>query len=421
MSLKKLFKYQKQKTPPDLSEVMDSVTLEVDPAFDRWRIDIYITTLMDWSSRTRIQGLINTGRILKNGRKTVPGRKVRSGDKITVMIPPPNPKDLDVLEKVEQVIGQEQAVDLIKKAASCPNDFIVVINKPPNLLVHPVGGRRFCAVVNLLHKEYRKPNEPDKDIVPTLAHRIDIETSGALLAVKDMKFRTEFAELFYKRRIVKKYLAISEGNLPFDEIFVNLPIGPHINHDMTTARSVNYTEGQDAQTIFKVQKRLHGFDLVECTLLTGRQHQIRVHLESIGHPILCDGYYGKRRKLLKSDIPKILAGDDPFTPVYNDDYNDFFQNLPKKQIQNGAYRIVDEIPPGVEFQHKLVKKNDEIETNYYYNAFMEHEIDEDVLMCRTALHSWTLEFTHPVTKENILIEAPIPDDFKTIIETLKLD
>ncbi|MCK5346898.1 MAG: RluA family pseudouridine synthase, partial [Candidatus Heimdallarchaeota archaeon] len=319
MSLKKLFNYQKQKTPPDLSEVMDSVTLEVDPAYDRWRIDIYITTLMDWNSRTRIQRLINTGRILKNGRKTVPGRKVRSGDKITVMIPPPNPKDLDVLEK--------GTLDKIFE-----DDYIVVINKPPNLLVHPVGGRRFCAVVNLLHKEYRKPLEPDKDIVPTLAHRIDIETSGALLVVKDMKLRTKFAELFYKRRIVKKYLAISEGNLPFDEIFVNLPIGPHINHDMTTARSVNYKDGQEAQTIFKVQKRLHGFDLVECTLLTGRQHQIRVHLESIGHPILCDGYYGKRRKLLKSDIPKILAGNDPCTPVYSNDYNDFFQNLPKKQI-----------------------------------------------------------------------------------------
>ncbi|MCD4655903.1 MAG: RluA family pseudouridine synthase [Planctomycetes bacterium] len=406
MSLKKLFKYQKQKSRPDLSEVVDSVTLQVDPAFDRWRLDVYITNLMDWNSRTKIQGLIDAGKILKNGRKTVPGRKVRTGDQITVIIPPPDPEDLAVLEK--------GTLDKVFE-----DDFIVVINKPPNLLVHPVGGRRYSSVVNLLHKEYRRPDDPSKDIVPVLAHRIDIETSGALLVVKDMKYRDDFVQLFYNRQIRKKYLAISEGNLPFDEIFVDLPIGPHTNHEMTIARGVNYKKGQDAQTIFKVQKRLHGFDVIECTLLTGRQHQIRVHLEVIGHPILSDGYYGKRRKLLKSDIPKILADTDPFTPVYNDDYNEFFQNLPKRKIDNGKYRVVEEVPPGVEFQHELVKKNDEYETDYYFNAFKEHEIDEDVLMCRTALHSWTLEFIHPVTKQNILSEAPIPDDFKTIINVLK--
>ena len=408
MSLKKLFNYQKQKSHPDLSEIVDSVTLQVDPAFDRWRLDVYITNLMDWNSRTKIQDLIDSGKILKNGRKTVPGRKVRTGDKITVMIPPPDPEDLAVLEK--------GSLDKVYE-----DDFIVVINKPPNLLVHPVGGRRYSSVVNLLHKEYRNHDDQRKDIVPVLAHRIDIETSGALLVVKDQKFREKFVQLFYKRKIRKKYLAISEGNLPFDEIFVNLPIGPHTNHEMSIARSINYKNGQDARTIFKVQKRLHGFDVVECTLLTGRQHQIRVHLEAIGHPILSDGYYGKRRKLLKSDIPKLLSGKDPFTPVYNADYDDYFQNLTKKKIESGTYRIVDEIPPGVEFQHKLVKKNDETETDYYFNTFKERDIDEEVLINRTALHSWMLEFTHPVTKEDILIKAPIPDDFKSIIDILKLE
>ena len=408
MSLKRLFKYQKQKTRPDLSEVVDSVTLQVDPAFDRWRLDVYITNLMDWNSRTKVQGMIESGEILKNGRKTVPARKVRTGDQITVMIPPPDPEDLAVLEKGK--------LDKVYE-----DDFIVVINKPPNLLVHPVGGRRYSSVVNLLHKEYRNPHNPAKDIVPVLAHRIDIETSGCLLVVKDQSVRDEFVQLFYNRKIRKKYLAISEGNLPFDEIFVDLPIGPHTNHEMTIARGINYKEGQDAQTIFKIQQRLHGFDLVECTLLTGRQHQIRVHLEAIGHPILSDGYYGKRRKLLNSDIAKILSNSDSASPKYDVDYDDFFQNLKKKKIENGAYRVVDEIPPGVEFQHELVKKNDITETDYYFNAFKEHEVEEDVLMSRTALHSWTLEFTHPVTKKQILIEAPMPEDFQNIISALKKD
>ncbi len=405
MGFRRLKRFLKDKTEPDLSRVQETITLRVDPAYDGWRVDLFLAELMNWHSRTKIQKLIQEGKVLKNNRRTFPGRKVRTGDEILLKLPPPDPEDFRVL--------QEGTLDIVYE-----DEHIVVINKPANLLVHPVGGRRFSSVINILHKYYRDPENPKKDIVPIIAHRIDVETSGALLAVKNRKLRKKIANLFAQRKIKKKYLAIVEGHLPAKELFVDLPIGERLKHEIKIARGINFSEGQPAQTIFRLYKRLVGFDVVECELLTGRQHQIRVHLEAVGNPLLCDPYYGVRRFLAEEDVAKIKAGKDEKAKRYTREYYDFFKTLKKIELDKTSYYFLDDIPPEVVFSTKYLHELETANANSPIGFSRVNVSQENYLISRTALHSWKLEFVHPATNELISIEAPVPADIKRVIDAL---
>ncbi len=181
---------------------------------------------------------------------------------------------------------------------------LLAIAKPPGVVCHPVGKKRYNTLVNALHARYRNLADPALDRVPRLCHRLDMETSGLLLVALAPGVRKRMQWIFESKQVVKEYLAVVEGIWDRDYDEVDLPIGrparspvPHIR----IARWVDPEAGLPARTIVCVEERFPpaggdaGFTLVRCSPVTGRQHQIRVHAAARGHPVLGDSMYGSAR------------------------------------------------------------------------------------------------------------------------------
>jgi 23S rRNA pseudouridine1911/1915/1917 synthase len=162
---------------------------------------------------------------------------------------------------------------------------------------HPVGRKRYNTLMNALHARYRHPEDPARDVIPRLCHRLDKDTSGLLLVALAPGVRRRMQWIFESKTVVKEYLAIVEGLWERDYDEVDLPIGRATGH-IRIARAVDLEGGLPARTIVCVEERFppaagdRGFTLVRCSPVTGRQHQIRVHAAARGHPVFGDNMYG---------------------------------------------------------------------------------------------------------------------------------
>ena len=262
--------------PRDLSVPDEELVLVVREDEDGLRLDRFLARRLPWRSRTSLRQLLDEGRVEAGPRAVRPGARLRTGDRLVVDLPPPD----------TPVTSAEIPLEILYE-----DEVLVALNKQPGVVVHPVGKHRYDTLINALHHRYRRLDDPEHDVVPKLAHRIDQFTSGVLLVAKRDDVRMELGRQFEKREVHKRYLAITVGAPPSDSGVMSQPLGPDAQSTNRTRQAAR-PDGLPSRTTFEVQERFPGHALVRCEPFTGRTHQIRVHLAASGWPILCDHLYG---------------------------------------------------------------------------------------------------------------------------------
>ena len=268
----------------DLSEKRDRLCLEV-RSVKAQRLDLFVLYNLNWKSRARIQSLIRDGKILLNGEPSKPSRKVRSGEKVTVHLSQGTglPEDYGNLE-----------IDVLYE-----DSWLLAVNKPAGLLVHPVGRHVYDTLINYLHHRYRGvTGEDGLPVRPRLCHRIDRDTTGLLVAAKDSQVHRDVQCQFEDRHVSKEYVALVTGTYPRDEDLLEVPIG----EGRTLETCLEHRVLKDSRTGVRVLKRYQNHTLLACLPHTGRQNQIRVHLAAQGFPIHGDVQYGAPRPL--AELPQ---------------------------------------------------------------------------------------------------------------------
>lgn len=272
-----------------------------------------------------------------------PSIKLRAGTRVFVLTPVPilpPPEDLKLLESELETVYEDS--------------WIVAVNKPPFMVSHPAGRYLYGTVISILTDRYRN-DDPEKDIIPHLCHRIDRETSGALVCSKNELVRHVLGKQFEDRQVDKQYLAIVEGELKNDNGIIDRAMDRDYSSAVRVKMACVRTGGVHALTRYEAIDRVPGFTLVLCKPQTGRQHQIRVHLASIGHPIVGDKLYGPSERFFTDYIDGSLSDDA------------------KKKLKLG----------------------------------------------RQALHANTITLTHPIHKQPVTITAPLANDMKDFLASAR--
>jgi 23S rRNA pseudouridine1911/1915/1917 synthase len=325
--------------PRDLSKPLEELRILVDAKLDGQRLDLALAAVLTWRSRASIHRLIDGGFVHLEGRRAGAAKRVRTGETILVEIPPNPTANPDPGAGVEFPILYE-------------DQWMVAVDKPPGLAVHPSGRRLDGTLIHALHRRYRNPGNPAHDVVPRLLHRIDVETSGVVAVGLDEQFHHLVARQFEDRLVQKTYLAVVHGTPRDAEGTVDLPIVP----DKASAVRLKLTtspdgEGLPAVTGYRVLRSNRDYSLLLVLPKTGRTHQIRVHMAAIGCPLVGDKLYG---------------GDESI------------------------------------FLHQLA-------------GTLREEHRAQLVLERHALHSHSLTFHHPHLGRELRIEAPLPRDMAALV------
>lgn len=258
----------------DLSLVRDRITLDV-RSDTPLRLDQYVVRNLDWKSRTRIQTLIQRGYIKVNDELTKPSRRVRGGDTVSV--------------ELSLGAGRPQSYAQLKIETLYEDGWLVAVNKPAGLLVHPVGRHVYDTLMNYMHHEYQGQRTEDGErIVPRLCHRIDRDTTGVLVIGKDPHIHRQVQYQFENRLVHKEYLALVKGSYPAESGAIDIPIG----EGRCLRSCLEHPVLKPSSTRIRRVQSFPRHTLLACTPLTGRQNQIRVHLAAGGFPIVGDDRYG---------------------------------------------------------------------------------------------------------------------------------
>ena len=241
------------------------------------RIDKYLSTVNEQLSRSYIQKLLKSGLVLVDGKPVKASYQVDEGDVIS----------LDIPEAVEPEIEPENMdLDILYE-----DQDVILVNKPKGMVVHPAAGHYSHTLVNGLIYHCKDQLSGINGVMrPGIVHRIDMDTTGVIIACKNDMAHNSIAAQLKEHSITRRYQAIVHGVLKDDAGTVEDPIGRHPTD--RKKMSINYNNGKSAVTHYKVLKRFRQYTHVECRLETGRTHQIRVHMASIGHPLLGDLVYG---------------------------------------------------------------------------------------------------------------------------------
>jgi 23S rRNA pseudouridine1911/1915/1917 synthase len=313
--------------------------IEVPDGKRKERLDIFLTNCIENATRSKIQKLIEGMLVKVNGESVKPSYQVQPNDLIEASIPiAPRPDEIEPEEIPLNIVYEDK--------------FLIVVNKPAGMVAHPAYANYTGTLVNaLLHysQKLSRVNLPGR---PGIVHRIDKDTSGLLVVAKDEWTHAKLAEQFSKHSIEREYWAVAWGRFKEKkgEINSNIARSKSDRKKFTAVKS----DGKTAVTFFEVLKEFDFTSLVKINLKTGRTHQIRVHLSSIGHPIFGDPTYGGRNVLFGSTLPKI-----------------------KSRVEN------------------LLN-----------------------IMPRQALHAKTLGFIHPNTKEFLRFDSELPEDMNMLLKKL---
>lgn len=325
-------------------ELFEHQRIVTDPKQTPIRIDKFLMDRLLKVSRNRVQNAIKVGCILVNDKPIKSNYKVRPADEISVVLPT-NPDDQF------QLLPEDIPLDVVFE-----DDHVMVIHKPPGLVVHPGVGNSSGTLVNALLYYYQQKNLPllpgNKEDRPGLVHRIDKDTSGLILIAKNDYAMTHLAKQFFDHSIDREYVALVWGDVKEDKGTIDANIGRHERDRIIQSVFPDGDLGKTAITHYEVIERLYYVTLVKCKLETGRTHQIRVHMKHIGHTLFNDERYGG---------DKILKGT-----VYSK-----------------------------------------------YKSFVENCFS---LMPRQALHARSLGFIHPVSGEYMHFESELPTDFQSMLE-----
>ncbi len=258
---------------------MQSAAFIVPPESQGLRLDQFLAAEVGRLSRSRIQELIKSGHVRLNLATTKPNARLRPGDAITIEEPPAVP-----------IETQPEAIDL---DVLFEDSDLIVVNKAAGMVVHPAAGNWEGTLVNALLHHCPTLSGIGGERRPGIVHRLDKETSGCIVAAKNDLAHQSLSAQFAGREVTKIYLALAAGHFERPKGSIEARIGRHeIERKKMTV--VADGKGRAARTDWRVLKEIGGATLVECTLHSGRTHQIRVHLKHLGHPLLGDVVYGKR-------------------------------------------------------------------------------------------------------------------------------
>lgn len=323
----------------DEQELFEHIRIVADKKQALLRIDKFLMNRVENTSRNRIQNAIDAGSVLVNGSVIKASYKVKPLDVITMVLPDP-PRDTEVYP-------ENIPLDIIYE-----DDDVLMVNKAAGMVVHPGYNNYTGTLVNALTYHLNQlPTLPGNTGRPGLVHRIDKDTSGLLVIAKNEWAMTFLAKQFFDHSIERRYVALVWGDLPEDGT-----IQGYIGRDLKDRRIMDMYDdpekGKWSVTHYKVLERMGLVTLVECQLETGRTHQIRAHMKSIGHPLFNDASYGGDRILKGTVFSK---------------YKQFIDNC-------------------------------------------------FTLLPRQALHARSLGFIHPQTKKMLNFEVPLPEDFRLALE-----
>ncbi len=321
------------------SELYEHFRIKVDKGQSLLRIDKFLMVRIENASRSKIQNAIEQGNVLVNGQSVKSSYKIKPFDDISIVLPHP-PRDTEVYP-------EDIPIHIVYE-----DDDVVLVNKAAGMVVHPGYGNWSGTLVNALTYHFKQlPQLPGNDGRPGLVHRIDKDTSGLLVISKNEKSMASLAKQFFDHSIQRKYIALVWGDL-----LENGTVKGYIGRSAKDRKVMDIYDdpekGKWSVTHYRILKRYNYVTLIECELETGRTHQIRAHMKSIGHPLFNDAAYGG-----------------------------------------------DKIRKGTIFAK--------------YKHFVENCFD---IISRQALHAQSLGFRHPSTKENVFFETELPDDFKKVLE-----
>ena len=257
------------------------------------RLDAFVARAAEGLTRSAAQKLIEEGYVNRNGKPAKKNDKLNIGDEISVTMPEAKPVD---------IIAKDIPLEIVYE-----DEDVLVINKPKGLVVHPAAGHQEDTLVNgLLYSHADRLSGINGELRPGIVHRIDKDTSGLLAVAKNDLAHTVLASQLKDHSMARTYEAIVCGSFREDSGTVDAPIGRH----PTDRKKMCVTErnGKSAVTHWEVVARYRGYTHVRCRLQTGRTHQIRVHMAHIGHPILGDLVYGRKKPELGQSSQCLHAG-----------------------------------------------------------------------------------------------------------------
>ena len=292
---------------------MDTYLFEIQEN-QEMRLDKYLAEQFPEQTRSYLQKLIKDGEVLVNGKNVKTGYQLSKGDEVSVNIP--EPKELDVEP-------QKMDLDIVYE-----DDDVILINKPKGMVVHPAPGHTTDTLVNGLLYHCKDNLSGINGVArPGIVHRIDRDTTGILIVCKNDMSHNSIAAQLKEHSINRRYRALVHGNLKEDTGTVEGAIGRHpIDRKKM---SINEKNGKPAVTHYTVLERFGNYTLIECKLETGRTHQIRVHMSSIGHPLVGDEVYGPAKcpfKLQGQCLHAMVLG---FVHPRSGEYMEFSAELPE--------------------------------------------------------------------------------------------
>jgi len=331
------------------------------------RLDAYLAQAIPEISRARVQMLVEAGQVRVDGAAAKGKQKMRGGETIEIE-GEPHPAPL-------HATPEDIPLDILYE-----DKYLAVVNKPAGMMVHAGAGatddsRNRGTLVNALLHHMGKLSEAGGELRPGIVHRLDKQTSGAIVVAKDDATHRKLGEMFATRRVTKTYIALLHGTLKQDAVTVNLPIARDLvrRTRMTTRRA----DGRNAVSHFSEVERMAtgygAFTLVEVRIETGRTHQIRVHAQSLGHPVVGDTLYGAPRVMRA-----VRREADSSATLRND----------KQKNRNDKKETTDEKSVGLE---------------------------------RNFLHAAHLEFAHPQTGKMVAVDAPLPRELEEFLALLRTE
>jgi len=323
-------------------ELYEKLSIVVDKGQEPLRVDKFLMARVEGATRNKIQQAIENEMVLVNDTPIKNNYKIKAGDKI-IIFDSKNPE-------TSEIVPQNIPLEIVYE-----DDDLFVINKPVGMVAHPGSGNPDQTLLNAaaFHLKQQFP-DLDDSVLPRygLVHRIDKNTSGLMVMAKTKKAMSDLAKQFFDHTVHRRYVALVWGNFDEEGGTIVAHVGRHQRLRKLFTAYPDGDYGKDATTHYKVLERFNYVTLVECRLETGRTHQIRVHMQYIGHPLFSDDFYGGDR-IVKGTV-----------------YTKY------KQFVDNCFSICS----------------------------------------RQALHAKELGFIHPTTKEKMLFTSNLPEDMDQLIE-----
>ncbi|MDQ2862634.1 MAG: RluA family pseudouridine synthase [Bacteroidota bacterium] len=329
-------------THEDTEELFEKLNIVCAGGQEPLRIDKFLMNRIEGATRNKVQQAIEAERVLVNEHAIKSNYKVRPDDKIVIYE--------TYLPDSSEIVPENIPFNIVYE----DND-VMVVNKEAGMVVHPGSGNPGGTLVNAVafYLKQQNPNIDETELARFgLVHRIDKNTTGLLVMAKTPKAMTNLAKQFFDHTVYRRYVALVWGDFDEDEGTINTHVGRHQRFRKLFTTYPEGDHGKEAITHYKVLEKFNYVTLVECRLETGRTHQIRVHMQSIGHPLFNDDFYGGDR-IVKGTV---------FTK-----YKQFVENC-------------------------------------------------FIMCPRHALHAQQLGFVHPITKKEMHFESELPEDMKAVIE-----